>query len=628
MNAPTTFTMLDYALMAAQIGPVFLVQPGGKKPLNTGWQAQATTDPERIKELWTANPNANIGIHAVNLLIIDVDAKNGKDGFASLAALEAELPEGLEATLEVQTPSGGRHLYYSLPEGVEVSNGVNVLGAGLDLRTKGGYVLAVGSKTPEGEYTVVASEPIADADPLVIARCKAKPTTERPATNAPPIDTDQDLAEARAIEYLRSLPVVEEGGRNVALMLATRRIGDLGVTVDRAVAIMEEHFQCVPALDEEEIYTTVHSAYRKRQTPVGSQSPEGMGFEVVPEQPADETTAKPQTKPKFIPDICTADFLHETEFKPLMFTVQNLLPEGVFLLAASPKIGKSWLTLQIAVAVASGSKVLGHQAVQGEALALALDGDSKRRLKDRMAKLGSHDMPADVRKRLHFVTDWPRVNDGGAEALDQWLVEHPNCRYVVVDVLECIRPARDVKANPYGEDYAALGALKKIAAARRVTIVVVHHVRKQQADDVLQTVSGTQGLTGAADGIIVLSRPRGEEQGVMHIIARDLPQDLSYAVRFHEGRWTVLGPAAAVARTDLQNDILAALRASTDPMAVTEIASEVGRVKSTVSAALKVMLRDGLVKRGDDKRYSPVDPGFSSPDGAPFEADGKGAAAR
>ena len=582
-----------------------------------------TTDEARIREFWTCWPDANCGVHAEGLCVVDVDTKNGKDGFASLAALEEQLAaQGgqLDATLECETPSGGRHLFYRLPPQATIRNGVNVLGEGLDIRTTGGFVCGAGSKTAAGEYRIVADEPIADIDPKLLERLAAPAPVQR--DTAPAVETDPENAERRAIDYLRSLEPAPEGQRNHQLMLAARKLGDFGVPVDQAVGVAAAHFQCVGSLSEEEIERTVRSAYNRRQTPVGSRSPEALGFEAItPEvQAANEAQAAiDRAAAKFKPATRTAQSLCEKEFSPLMFTVTNLLPEGVFLLAASPKVGKSWLALQLCFAVASGSKVLGEQATQGDALYLALDGDSDRRLKSRLQTLGMDALPVEALERMHFETTWPRMNDGGEQSLDEWLEAHPRTRLVVVDVLERVRPKRDPAANPYGEDYAALEALKCIVGKRRLSIVVVHHTRKAGADDAAQLVSGTQGLTGAADGIIVLQRPRGEEKGTLHLIARDLAKDGDYAVSFRNGQWGMIGPAALVAKTELQGEILEALRANSAPMGVTEIAAAVGKAKSTIHQAMRTMSRDGRVQQGADKKYTlPTEAaGYSSPEGRP-----------
>ena len=169
--------MLESALALAKQGfLVFPLAPGGKSPpLISEWQHFATTDEAQIRSWWLQWPGANVGIHCKGLVVLDVDAQKG--GFDSLAALEQEIE--LEATYEVETPRGGRHIFYRCAE--PVSNGVDVLGRGIDVRADGGYVVGAGSRTTS-EYRVVADEPVALLDLGLLGRLRTRTRPERAET--------------------------------------------------------------------------------------------------------------------------------------------------------------------------------------------------------------------------------------------------------------------------------------------------------------------------------------------------------------------------------------------------------------------------------------------------------------
>jgi hypothetical protein len=376
-------------------------------------------------------------------------------------------------------------------------------------------------------------------------------------------------------------------------------VKDIGVPRERMLEVLGPwNEKCSPPWDVSDLEGKVERVFQYGRSTPGSKSFEERvkAFELVPPE---ESQQPPQDgpsegKPKFTPKPRSARYLKNTEFKAIMFTIDNLLPEGAFLLVAAPKIGKSWLTLQMALAVATGGEVLGFKAKQGKALVLALE-DSDRRLKKRLGKLGFDDLPDEALDRLQFVTEWPQIGKGGLEALEKWVDENPDTRLIVVDVLECIRPETNSKDNAYTQDYRAVKALQELAGRHGITVVIVHHTRKQKADDSMQRVSGTNGLAGAADGVLILDRERQEEDGKLEVLARDLEHDAAYAVRFRGGQWTMVGPAGQVAKTALQTEILTALRASDTPMKQTQIARVVGRAQSTISQALQVMVREKSV---------------------------------
>jgi AAA domain len=192
-----------------------------------------------------------------------------------------------------------------------------------------------------------------------------------------------------------------------------------------------------------------------------------------------------------IPETVTATDLMAAELPPVRWVVPGVLPEGVTLLAGKPKLGKSWLVLGMCLAVAIGGVALGTRHVeQGEVLYLALE-DNRRRLQKRLGKMLGGPAP----RGLEMATTWPRLNEGGVEALGAWLLEHPEARLIAVDTLAKTRPLARGQ-NVYQEDYAALEELLPLAAEHGVAVVVVHHTRKMAAADPLDEISGSTGLTG------------------------------------------------------------------------------------------------------------------------------------
>ncbi len=220
------------------------------------------------------------------------------------------------------------------------------------------------------------------------------------------------------------------------------------------------------------------------------------------------------------PATSTGTELLSKRFAPVRWAVPDILPEGVTILSGKAKLGKSWLALGLCVAVATGGYALGNKPVeQGESLYLALE-DNERRLQDRLITLLTGSSAPDT---LHLATEWPRFNDGGIGAVDAWLEDHPATRLVVVDTLKKVRPRTGGNRNIYDVDYEALEPLVPLAAEHNTAVLVVHHNNKMvDPDDPFDSISGSTGLTGGVDGVLILNRERGQADAFLYVDGRDI----------------------------------------------------------------------------------------------------------
>ena len=200
---------------------------------------------------------------------------------------------------------------------------------------------------------------------------------------------------------------------------------------------------------------------------------------------------------------------------PLNFVVDTLLSQGLHILAGSPKVGKSWLALWLAVTVAKGDPVWGMGVKQGTTLYLCLE-DSTLRIQNRLFEI-TEDAPASV----HFSTNSDTLGKGLEEQLRAFLSEHPDTVLVIIDTLQMIRSAG--YDNTYANDYRDLSALKQIADAHGIAILLIHHLRKESADDVFNRISGTTAISGAVDSSFTLvEERRGSGRAKLSCIGRDI----------------------------------------------------------------------------------------------------------
>lgn len=280
------------------------------------------------------------------------------------------------------------------------------------------------------------------------------------------------------------------------------------------------------------------------------------------------------------------------------FACAGLIVEGLSFLAGKPKLGKSWLALQLAVAVALAESWLGEACERGEVLYIALE-DSRRRLQSRLQKV------LDRRRcppALHLATECPRLDDGGLDRISSWLLAHPEARLVIIDTLAKVKPHRKRNGDIYAEDNAAGAQLQALAFKHPVAVVVVTHTRKASAEDFLEEVSGTLGLTGAADSVLVLKRARHAAEGTLSLTGRDI-DEREIAVSFtHEALWVALGAAADVRMSHERREVVDLLRSCESEglpaMRPGQIAKELGKNSITVRRLLMKMKADGQVRPG------------------------------
>ena len=210
-----------------------------------------------------------------------------------------------------------------------------------------------------------------------------------------------------------------------------------------------------------------------------------------------------------------ADTLQSTAYEPVSFVVDDLLPQGLHLLAGAPKIGKSWLALWLCLCAAQGKPLWTFATRPCEVLYLCLE-DSFQRIQSRLFEI-TEDAPASV----HFTTNSDTLGKGLEEQLCAFLSEHPDTVLVIIDTLQMIRGAG--YDNTYANDYRDLSVLKHIADAYGIAILLIHHLRKELADDVFSRISGTTAISGAVDSSFTLVEDkRGSGKAKLSCIGRDI----------------------------------------------------------------------------------------------------------
>ncbi len=304
--------------------------------------------------------------------------------------------------------------------------------------------------------------------------------------------------------------------------------------------------------------------------------------------------------------LISASELMLKEFPPLKWAIPDLVPEGLTILAGRPKFGKSWLALDFALAAAAGTNALGTIPCKaGPVLYLALE-DTDRRLH---ARIRSVLQGAEVPDQLDLKWEWQRADNGGLTMLRDWLNTRTKAnpaRLVIIDTLQKVRGERHRSAGIYEDDYKAVGEFKKLADEYTVPIMILTHENKVGNADHVMAVSGTAGLTGAADTIISLNRTsRTDPTATLAITGRDVIGDeIAIQQDMETGKWLKVGKADDFRLSEGKRAIVRALMDHARQMTPKEISEATGQKRDRTRYFLSRLVRDGDVRHCSNGKYS------------------------
>jgi hypothetical protein len=350
---------------------VFPLRVGGKRPLEDDY----------IRARWAERPY-NVGVLTDNLIVVDADEKNGKQGMQTFFDLDLPID-----TLTVRTPSGGRHFYY---KGPNRNNSSEKLGSGIDIRSYHGYVIAPGSyldpldpnnKGIGGEYTLELDAPIEAAPPHLIA--KLDEPTERQA-QAPKVDLDSPSALLRGIQYLdNEAPIAVEGNSGDTTTLKVAFVlKDMGLSEGTVWQLMVERWndRCLPSWDHSALADKVRNAFSYGKLAPGASAP-GAEFGGVTVPPVAVAAVQARRWLRHGDPWNTQ--------QPWLY--HDVLPRGgVGFVTGPSQGGKSFLAINLAHSLATGEPFFGTTPDErGGTIILAAEAAGT--LRRRLAALGEDD---------------------------------------------------------------------------------------------------------------------------------------------------------------------------------------------------------------------------------------------
>ena len=475
--------MIDAALQLAARGfRVFPIRPGAKyPPLVKAFPEKATTDETTVRQWWLATPNANIGIAADGLTILDIDVSKGGDtSFANV-----DMVYGVPETLVARTPSGGRHVYLR----GETRNGVDVLGSGLDVRsTAGGYVVAPGSRTPAGSYEWSNDVSIADTPGWLVQKLGAP--RERSADVQGVGDAPDEVVQ-RAAEWLKTAERSNKGqGGDQAAYRVACGLRDMGVSYGQACELMRSDAWDLGCgwregrLEDKPI----RSAYKYATGEPGSRAALPGDFPVIENADKSDISEKRVQKTSILRLV---DFAEQSA-KGAGYVIKGFLQRRSYAEAfGAPGEGKTFVMLDMAYHVAAETPWMEHKVHGGPVLYLAFEGRGGlvSRAKALRQHYGLKDIPLYIAGASFNLRE-----KTGRQALGQLIGQMPDKPVLIVfdTFAKALMGGDENSAQDVGAFNNAIEALIQSTGA---CVAIVHHSGK----DPNKGARGSSALLGALD---------------------------------------------------------------------------------------------------------------------------------
>ena len=293
-----------------------------------------------------------------------------------------------------------------------------------------------------------------------------------------------------------------------------------------------------------------------------------------------------------------------TDYPAIRWLIPGILPEGLTLFAGKPKIGKSFMALNLSIQIAAGYKCLDvAEAEPGDVLYISLE-DPHRRIKTRVNKM----LPGGaIPDNVYVIEKWNTMNEGGIEAIHNWMEEHPATRLIIIDTFVKVMNSKpNTSKGIYKVDTKEMEPFKKIVDDYGIAIILVHHTRKEGSDDPLDMVSGSQGLAGGSDNVMVLTKSRGDKEAKLFITGRDVEKENTWATNFDGAWWKIVGDADKLLLSKQRLEIKNVFKTENRDLTIPDIIEITDGVYKTISYHLTGMVEDGILEKVARGKYKLV----------------------
>lgn len=546
---PSTSTdMRQKALDLAALGyPVFPLHPLGKLPVHNNFFTEATTDPNKVKALWTTPlgdaANFNIGILTGKGIVgVDYDVKNGGNG---LQARDEHIAKGVSPSARVVTATGGEHVILRLPDKVIVGSSVRKIHPAVDTRGRNSYLVGPGSVLETDgdlvEYQWKTRLPASDLAPvpdwLLNDLLRHSRYSDSPTETSPLCDMDQPETIDRAVNYLKtSAPTAEEGnGGDHTTYSVAAHLREMGVSEDFALDLMLEHWneqKAIPSWDADELKRKVANAYKYATGAPGALSAKADFEPVQIDETAQGIANVLPSDPDF-PKPTLLDPFDTTDIEPRRFLFQRnqIARKTVTALVAPSGAGKTQFLIQLALSLTGGNPMLGLTPTHMAAAWLWNQEDELPELQRRFAAaLQHHKLPhpanlyfnSGVDSRLTLVKRDDKGNLRQTKHVTRMIdrMRQLNIKLLIIDPLVEFHEAEE---NDNVQMAYVGGTLRRIAVEADAAVIIGHHDRKPDNasssghvgnQNAMRGASSLQGVTRAMYTLYQMNEADAKEHGV------------------------------------------------------------------------------------------------------------------
>jgi len=584
----------EAALRYAKLGlAVIPLRPHGKIPIFGEWQKIASRDEALVSRWFTQNPDCNVGIATgpkSNCFVLDVDiAKGGQDSFDELLAKHGRFPD----TWQQITGSGGFHLFFRWPT-FTVHNAADLL-PGIDIRGDGGQVVAPPSIHACGNtyqwdgLSEIEDTPLAEAPEWLL-----------------------DLLQGRTARVAPTLDAVGEriptGTRHKVLVSMAGTMRRMGLNASEILAALSQvNNRCEVPKEPAQLQQIAESMMRYQPSDRDLFKTANSLWRVTKAREIEQESAKQAAQAdlqSFEVKIVDGLEVYRTPATELNCVVDGLLFHGLTIFAGTPKSGKSWTALQLALSVANGTRFLGARDVlrPGLVLYVALE-ENESRTGSRMRKLQGEETP--YLQNIRMVYSLKPLMQGGKEQLDELMDKLSPSLTVIDTFVACVGNSGGKGGNVFRSEYSEVSTITKLAEKHKTAIFLIHHKRKTVPGMAsgLDSVAGSAGMTAAVDSIWTIDK---EDEGVssISITGRDV-EDQTLAVKFEQGEpfgWSLIGTGNAVKSMKEEREICTALREE-GAQTVGKLAMMLRQNVNRTRDMLYSLRERGYVQRSTDNKY-------------------------